>query len=42
MNNSPESLLLPGERIDDLQLCNLRIIQSPDSFRFGMDPAIMP
>jgi len=41
MNNSPESLLLPGERIDDLQLCNLRIIQSPDSFRFGMDAVLL-
>ena len=41
MNNFPESLLLPGERIDDLQLCNLRIIQSPDSFRFGMDAVLL-
>lgn len=41
MNNPYESLLLPGERMDDLQLCNLRIIQSPDSFRFGMDAVLL-
>ncbi|MBQ9263984.1 MAG: tRNA1(Val) (adenine(37)-N6)-methyltransferase [Clostridia bacterium] len=36
-----QSLLLPGERIDDLQLMNLRIIQSPDAFRFGMDAVVL-
>ena len=34
-------VLLPGERIDDLQLMNLRIIQSPDGFRFGMDAVLL-
>lgn len=35
------SLLLPGERIDDLQFKALRIIQSPDAFRFGMDAVLL-
>ena len=34
-------LLLPGERIDDLQLQNLRILQSPDAFRFGLDAVLL-
>ena len=34
-------LLLPGERIDDLQRMNLRVIQSPDGFRFGMDAVLL-
>ena len=33
--------LLPGERVDDLQLMGLRIIQSPASFRFGMDSVLL-
>ena len=41
MNEFPESLLLPGERIDDLQFSGLRIIQSPDSFRFGLDSVLL-
>ena len=41
MNNFPEDLLLPGERIDDLQFSNLHIIQSPDSFRFGLDSVLL-
>lgn len=36
-----QELLLPGERIDDLQLMGLRIIQSPDAFRFGMDAVLL-
>lgn len=36
-----QDLLLPGERIDDLQFMNLRIIQSPASFRFGMDAVLL-
>lgn len=35
------SLLLPGERIDDLQFANLRVIQSPDAFCFGMDAVLL-
>ena len=41
MNNEERNLLLPGERIDDLQWKNLRIIQSPDAFRFGMDAVLL-
>ncbi len=33
--------LLPGERIDDLQLNQLHIIQSENGFRFGMDAVIL-
>ncbi|MBP3651159.1 MAG: tRNA1(Val) (adenine(37)-N6)-methyltransferase [Clostridia bacterium] len=33
--------LLPGERVDDLQLNNLHIIQSESGFRFGMDAVIL-
>ena len=39
--NEENSLLLPGERIDDLQFANLRVIQSPDAFRFGMDAVLL-
>ena len=34
-------LLLPGERVDDLQLMGLKIIQSPNAFRFGMDAVLL-
>lgn len=33
--------LQPGERVDDLQLNNLHIIQSENGFRFGMDAVIL-
>ena len=36
-----EAILRPGERIDDLQLGSLRIIQSPDAFCFGMDAVLL-
>lgn len=36
-----EPVLLPGERIDDLQLNSLRIIQSENGFRFGMDAVLL-
>lgn len=36
-----ESLLLEGERIDDLQLMGLRVIQSQHAFRFGMDSVLL-
>ncbi|MBR1586162.1 MAG: tRNA1(Val) (adenine(37)-N6)-methyltransferase [Clostridia bacterium] len=36
-----QALLRPGERIDDLQFMNLRVIQSPDAFRFGMDSVLL-
>ncbi len=41
MNNKETDLLLPGERVDDLQWKNLRVIQSPDAFRFGMDAVLL-
>ena len=36
-----QDLLRSGERIDDLQLAGLRIIQSPDAFRFSMDSVLL-
>lgn len=36
-----QNLLLPGERIDDLQFQGLRIIQSPNAFRFSMDSVLL-
>ena len=39
--NEDQSLLKPNERIDDLQFMRLRIIQSPDAFRFGMDAVLL-
>lgn len=39
--NDLNGLLLPGERADDLQLAGLRVIQSPDAFRFGMDAVLL-
>lgn len=41
MTEKPDFSLLPGERIDDLQLAGLRIIQSPDAFRFGLDAVLL-
>ena len=41
MHDEMESLILPGERVDDLQFMGLRIIQSPDAFRFGMDAVLL-
>lgn len=37
----PSGYLMPGERIDDLQLFDLHIIQSPDAFRFSMDSVLL-
>lgn len=37
----PTSLLKPDERIDDLQLYDLHIIQSPHAFRFSMDSVLL-
>lgn len=36
-----ESLVRPGERIDDLQRNHLRIIQDPERFCFGMDAVLL-
>ena len=36
-----ESFLHPGERLDDLQRSDLRIIQDPSKFCFGMDAVLL-
>ena len=36
-----EDLRRPGERIDDLQRSDLRILQDPDRFCFGMDAVLL-
>ncbi|MGE5472789.1 MAG: tRNA1(Val) (adenine(37)-N6)-methyltransferase [Ignavibacteriales bacterium] len=36
-----ENLLYPGERIDDLQIKGLKIIQNPEGFCFGMDAVLL-
>lgn len=33
--------LKPGERLDDLQMSGLRLIQRPDAFRFGTDSVLL-
>ncbi len=39
--NEENDLVRPGERVDDLQFMGLRVIQSPDAFRFGMDAVLL-
>lgn len=39
--NSDKSLIMPGERADDLEYKGLRIIQSPASFCFGTDSIVL-
>lgn len=34
-------MIREGERVDDLQLCGLRIIQKDSGFRFGMDAVLL-
>jgi tRNA1Val (adenine37-N6)-methyltransferase len=36
-----EVMLLPGERLDDLQRCGYKIIQNPGKFCFGMDAVLL-
>ena len=36
-----EELLLPGERLDDLQRNGYKIIQNPQKFCFGMDAVLL-
>lgn len=36
-----QNLLKEGERIDDLQVKGLRIIQNPSGFCFGMDAVLV-
>ncbi len=38
---SPDGLIREGERVDDLQLAGLRILQKERSFRFGMDAVLL-
>ena len=33
--------LLPGERLDDLQLNGLELIQNPERFCFGVDAVLL-
>lgn len=41
MNEASDITLLEGERIDDLQLENMRIIQRSGTFCFGMDAVLL-
>ena len=43
MNERPDTtpLMRPGERLDDLRRGNLRILQRPDGFCFGMDSVLL-
>ena len=34
-------LIHPGERLDDLQLAGMRILQKEAGFRFGMDAVLL-
>lgn len=40
-NIATNSILLEGERIDDLQINNCYIIQNPEKFCFGMDAVLL-
>lgn len=35
------NMIMPGERLDDLQLAGMRILQKKDGFRFGMDAVLL-
>jgi len=41
IENLIQSLILDGERLDDLQRGGLRILQRPDGFRFGTDAVLL-
>lgn len=41
ISNRKEELLKPGERLDDLQLGGLELIQNPDRFCFGVDAVFL-
>lgn len=41
MNDLNASVLLPGERLDDLQTGGMKLIQRPDAFRFGTDSVLL-
>ena len=36
-----QTLIRPGERLDDLQRAGLRILQRQDGFRFGTDAVLL-
>lgn len=36
-----DALIAPGERLDDLQLAGMRILQKEGGFRFGMDAVLL-
>ena len=38
---NPEELIRPAERVDDLQLSGLSILQDPERFCFGMDAVLL-
>ena len=40
-NEKREDLIRPGERLDDLQIGGLELIQNPAGFCFGVD-AVFP
>lgn len=41
MQDSEEAFLKEGERFDDLERNNYRIIQNPEKFCFGMDAVLL-
>lgn len=41
MSDQNPNVLLPGERLDDLQCQGLKLIQRPDAFRFGTDSVLL-
>ena len=41
MCDSTSNVLLPGERLDDLQANGMKLIQRPDAFRFGTDSVLL-
>ena len=40
-NEEKQKLLKPGERLDDLQIGGLELIQDPDGFCFGVDAVFL-
>ena len=41
INDRKTELLKPGERLDDLQIAGLELIQNPDGFCFGVDAVFL-
>ena len=40
-NEEKQKLLKPGERLDDLQIGGLELIQNPEGFCFGVDAVFL-